>query len=135
MSRSRCGVLRGLHYQIEHTQGKLVRCTAGSVFDVAVDLRKSSNTFGRWIGQVLSEENKHSMWIPPGFAHGFLTLSASADFQYKCTDIYHPESERTIQWDDSTIAIEWPPIDGVDYALSKKDSSSGVAFDEAETFD
>ena len=135
LSRSTQGVLRGLHYQLQHTQGKLVRCTSGVVFDVAVDLRKKSATFGGWVGMTLSEENMRSMWIPPGFAHGFLTLSESADFQYKCTDIYHPDSERTIQWDDPSIEIEWPIPDGVKIELSSKDTERGSRLEDADLFD
>jgi dTDP-4-dehydrorhamnose 3,5-epimerase len=134
LSRSSRGVLRGLHYQLEHTQGKLVRCTSGAVFDVAVDLRKESATFGRWVGVTLSEENKRAMWIPPGFAHGFLTLSESADFQYKCTDIYHPASERTIRWDDPSIGIEWPIPEGARIELSSKDEDRGLLLEDAELF-
>lgn len=133
-SRSTRGVLRGLHYQLEHTQGKLVRCVAGEVFDVAVDIRRSSPTFGRWVGAVLSEANKHALWVPPGFAHGFLTLSESADFQYKCTDIYHPASERTIRWDDPAIGVGWPALDTEEIQLSEKDRSAGVCLSEADTF-
>lgn len=134
LSRSSRGVLRGLHYQLEHTQGKLVRCTSGAVFDVAVDLRKESATFGRWVGVTLSEENKRAMWIPPGFAHGFLTLSESADFQYKCTDIYHPASERTIRWDDPSIGVEWPIPEGARIELSSKDEDRGLLLEDAELF-
>ena len=135
LSRSSRGVLRGLHYQVRHTQGKLVRCTRGSVFDVAVDLRRGSEHFGRWVGRVLSEENKKAMWIPPGFAHGFLTLSDIAEFQYKCSDIYHPESERTIRWDDPDVAIQWPDA-GVDaYLLSDKDRNDASALRDAEVFE
>lgn len=132
-SRSTRGVLRGLHYQLEHTQGKLVRCVAGAVYDVAVDIRRSSPTFGRWVGATLSAENKHALWVPPGFAHGFLTLSETADFQYKCTDVYHPASERTIRWDDPAIGIEWPVDDGMDVQLSEKDRIGGLALEAAET--
>ncbi|HML07060.1 MAG TPA: dTDP-4-dehydrorhamnose 3,5-epimerase [Xanthobacteraceae bacterium] len=107
-SRSSRGVLRGLHYQIKQPQGKLVRAAAGHVFDVAVDLRKSSPTFGRWVGTELSEDNYRQLWIPSGFAHGFLVLSDSADFLYKCTDYYAPEYERCIAWNDPAIGIEWP---------------------------
>ena len=117
-SRSVRGVLRGLHYQLQHPQGKLVRCVAGVVFDVAVDLRRSSPTFGRWVGEVLSAENKRALWIPPGFAHGFLTLSASADFQYKCSDIYFPDGERTLAWNDAGVGVDWPLADGEAPALS-----------------
>lgn len=107
-SRSSKGVLRGLHYQIQHPQGKLVRVTKGAVFDVAVDIRKSSSTFGSWVGTELTEENHRQLWIPVGFAHGFVVLSDSADFLYKTTDYYTPEFERCIAWDDSGIAIDWP---------------------------
>jgi dTDP-4-dehydrorhamnose 3,5-epimerase len=107
-SRSARGVLRGLHYQIEHAQGKLVRVTAGEVFDVAVDMRKSSPTFGRSMAMLLSAENKRMLWIPPGFAHGFLVLSDAADFLYKTTDYWYPEFERTLLWNDPTLGIAWP---------------------------
>ena len=107
-SMSTRGVLRGLHYQIEHAQGKLVRVTAGEVFDVAVDLRRSSATFGRWFGVNLSAENKRMLWIPPGFAHGFQVLSASAEFLYKTTDYWFPEFERCLLWNDPALGIEWP---------------------------
>ena len=107
-SLSARGVLRGLHYQIEHAQGKLVRVTAGEVFDVAVDLRRSSATFGRWVGVTLSAENKRMLWIPPGFAHGFLVLSESAEFLYKTTDYWYPEFERCLLWNDPALGIEWP---------------------------
>jgi len=107
-SRSARGVLRGLHYQIEQPQGKLVRVVRGAVFDVAVDLRKSSPTFGQWLGLELTEENKRQLWIPAGFAHGFMTLSKSADFLYKTSDYYAPQFERCIAWDDPDLAIDWP---------------------------
>jgi dTDP-4-dehydrorhamnose 3,5-epimerase len=107
-SRSAHNVLRGLHYQIEHAQGKLVRACAGEVFDVAVDVRRSSPTFGRSLALVLSAQNKRMLWIPPGFAHGFLVLSESADFLYKTTDYWYPEHERTLLWSDSALAIDWP---------------------------
>ena len=108
-SKSARGVLRGLHYQLPpHAQGKLVRVTQGAVFDVAVDIRKSSPTFGQWVGEMLSAENHSQMWIPPGFAHGFLTLSESAEFLYKTTDFYEPSSEAAIAWNDPDLAIEWP---------------------------
>jgi dTDP-4-dehydrorhamnose 3,5-epimerase len=130
-SRSARGVLRGLHYQVRQPQGKLVRCAAGEVFDVAVDLRRSSPTFGRWVGAVLSAENKRQLWIPAGFAHGFLVLSESADFLYKTTDYYAPEFERSILWNDPDIGIEWPlagePI------LAAKDRA-GLPLREAEVF-
>jgi len=134
-SRSVRGVLRGLHYQVRHPQGKLVRCVRGEVFDVAVDLRRSSEHFGRWVGKILSEENKLAMWVPPGFAHGFLTLSEVADFQYKCTDIYHPQSERTISWNDPEIGIEWPLLEDIQVQLSEKDAQHGVSLKTSECFE
>jgi dTDP-4-dehydrorhamnose 3,5-epimerase len=130
-SRSGRGVLRGLHYQVRQPQGKLVRVAAGEVFDVAVDLRKRSPTFGRWTGVTLSEENKRMLWIPEGFAHGFLVLSESADFLYKTTDYYAPEHERTLRWDDPQLDIDWP-IDGAPI-LSDKDRQ-GTALESAETY-
>ena len=133
-SRSARGILRGLHYQIRHPQGKLVRCTRGEVFDVAVDVRRSSPTFGRWEGVVLSEENKNSLWVPPGFAHGFYVISESADFQYKCTDIYSPEHERTIAWNDPELGVAWPVPEGTMPTLSEKDAV-GTNFADAEVFD
>lgn len=123
-SRSQQGVLRGLHYQLPpQAQGKLVRVIAGEVFDVAVDLRLDSPTFGAWVGEVLSAENRRQLWIPPGFAHGFLTLSASAEFIYKATDYYAPELERCIRWDDAAIGIAWP-LGGGAPELSAKDASA-----------
>ena len=107
-SRSVRGVLRGLHYQIRHPQGKLVRVVAGEVFDVAVDLRRSSPTFGKWVSATLSAENRRMMWIPPGFGHGFCVTSDSAEFLYKSSDYWHPEHERCVSWDDSDLAIDWP---------------------------
>lgn len=107
-SKSAKGVLRGLHYQIQHPQGKLVRVTQGEVFDVAVDLRKSSSNFGKWEGVVLSADNKRQLWVPPGFAHGFVVLSDTAEFLYKTTDYYHPEFERSLLWSDPTVGIQWP---------------------------
>ena len=107
-SRSRSGVLRGLHYQIEHAQGKLVRCVVGEVWDVAVDLRRSSPTFGHAVGVALSAENRRMLWIPPGFAHGFVVVSGEADFLYKVTDYWHPEHERTLLWSDGALGIAWP---------------------------
>jgi len=130
-SRSTTGVLRGLHYQIVQPQGKLVRVTAGEVFDVAVDIRKSSPTFGKWVGTHLSAENKRQMWVPPGFAHGFLVLSDFAEFLYKTTEYYAPEHERCIAWNDPEIAVSWP-LQG-DPLLSQKDMK-GVAFRDAEYF-
>lgn len=130
-SKSAKNVLRGMHYQIEQAQGKLVRVVSGEVFDVAVDLRASSPTFGQWEGTYLSAENKRQMWIPPGFAHGFLVLSDSAEFLYKTTDYYAPQHERCLKWDDPTVAIDWPlqgnPI------LSEKDNK-GLSFAEASKF-
>lgn len=129
-SRSMKGVLRGLHYQLSpKAQGKLVRVVAGEVFDVAVDVRKDSPTFGMWVGEVLSADNKRQLWIPPGFAHGFVTLSASAEFLYKTTDYYSPQHERCIRWDDPAIGVAWP-IEG-EVALSEKDRL-GVALAQAE---
>jgi dTDP-4-dehydrorhamnose 3,5-epimerase len=107
-SRSVRNVLRGLHYQIEHAQGKLVRVCSGVVFDVAVDIRKASPTFGRWVGMTLSAQSRQMLWIPPGFAHGFLVLSEAAEFLYKTTDYWYPEHERTLLWNDPTVAIAWP---------------------------
>lgn len=130
-SKSARGVLRGLHYQIQQPQGKLVRVVAGEVFDVAVDIRKSSPTFGLWVGAVLSAENKHQMWIPEGFAHGFVVTSDSAEFLYKTTDYWAPEYERCIAWNDPAIGIEWP-IDGSPI-LSGKDQK-GTSLADAEVF-
>jgi dTDP-4-dehydrorhamnose 3,5-epimerase len=118
-SRSVKGVLRGLHYQIQQAQGKLVRVVQGSVFDVAVDIRRSSPTFGQWVGAMLTEENKHQLWVPAGFAHGFLVLSDTAEFLYKTTDYYAPEHERCIAWNDPDLNIDWPM--GVEPTLSVKD--------------
>lgn len=132
-SRSAQGTLRGLHYQSKQTQGKLVRVTAGAVFDVAVDLRKSSPTFGRHVAYVLSEENKRQLWVPPGFGHGFYVLSESADFVYKCTDFYAPEYERSLLWSDPALDIEWPLVEGAPLRLSAKDRD-GVALRDAEVF-
>ena len=130
-TRSKKGVLRGLHYQIKHPQGKLVRVIHGTVFDVSVDLRKSSPSFGKWVGVELSDENKRQVWIPEGFAHGFVVLSNSVDFLYKTTDYYAPEYERCINWSDTTIGIEWPLTD--EPQLSDRDQN-GVALAEAEVF-
>jgi dTDP-4-dehydrorhamnose 3,5-epimerase len=124
-SRSSKGVLRGLHYQIQQAQGKLVRATEGSVFDVAVDIRKSSPTFGQWFGIELSAENKRQMWIPPGFAHGFVVTSDSAEFLYKTTDYWAPEHERAILWNDPAIGIEWPALDAAPL-LSGKDQAAAL---------
>lgn len=120
-SGSRRGTLRGLHYQVRQAQGKLVRCVAGEIFDVAVDIRLSSPTFGQWVGAVLSAENKRMLWVPAGFAHGFLVLSEWGELVYKATDIYAPEWDRAIQWNDPTIGIDWPLADGQIPLLSDKD--------------
>jgi dTDP-4-dehydrorhamnose 3,5-epimerase len=130
-SRSARGVLRGLHYQIRHPQGKLVRVSHGAVFDVVVDLRRSSPTFGQWVGAELSGENFRQMWVPAGLAHGFLVLSESADFLYKTTDYYAPAHERCIRWDDPKLAIDWQLQE--EPRLSAKDQQ-GLSFDEAEVF-
>ncbi|RPJ44404.1 MAG: dTDP-4-dehydrorhamnose 3,5-epimerase [Betaproteobacteria bacterium] len=131
-SRSRKNVLRGLHYQIKQPQGKLVRVAIGEVFDVAVDLRKSSPTFGQWTGALLSAENKRMMWVPEGFAHGFLVISDSADFLYKTTDYYAPEHERCIAWNDPAIGIEWP-LTGAPILAAK--DAAGKRLQDAEVFD
>jgi dTDP-4-dehydrorhamnose 3,5-epimerase len=130
-SRSSRGVLRGLHYQLRQAQGKLVRVVRGSVFDVAVDLRRSSPTFGRWVGEILSDDNHKQLWIPPGFAHGFLVLSEQADFLYKTTDYYAPEHERCVAWNDADIGVRWP-LD-VEPQLSARDRV-GTPLAQAETF-
>jgi len=130
-SRSAKGVLRGMHYQIEHPQGKLVRVVQGAVFDVAVDLRRASPTFGHWVGQVLSADNRKQIWIPPGFAHGFVVLSDAAEFLYKTTDYWYPAHERCLLWNDPQVAIAWP-IDGAP-TLAAKDSA-GTPFAHAEIF-
>jgi len=132
-SRSAKGVLRGLHYQIQQPQGKLVRVVRGAVFDVAVDIRKSSPTFGKWVGVELSEDNHRQLWVPEGFAHGFLVLSATAEFLYKTTDYYAPAHERVIRWDDETIGIGWPDVGGVP-TLSTKDLA-GRSMGQAELFE
>ena len=132
-SRSTQGVLRGLHYQIRHPQGKLARVISGEVFDVAVDLRKGSQTYGQWVGEILSAENKKMLWVPPGFAHGFYVLSETAEFLYKCTDYYAPEHERCVRWDDSELAIDWPIINGRSPQLSPKDLA-GVSLAKAECY-
>jgi len=129
-SRSARGVLRGLHYQIQQAQGKLVRVTSGAVFDVAVDIRRTSATFGQWVGVELSADNHRQLWVPPGFAHGFLVLSESADFLYKTTDYYAPAHERSILWSDPDLGIEWPVLE-IAPVLSAKDAQ-GRRFDEAE---
>lgn len=130
-SRSGNGVLRGMHYQIRHPQGKLVRVVYGEVFDVSVDLRRSSETFGRWVGMHLSADNKRQLWIPPGFAHGFLVVSEAAEFLYKTTDYYFPEHERSLLWNDPDVGIEWPA--GIEPKLSAKDMA-GELLGNAEAF-
>jgi dTDP-4-dehydrorhamnose 3,5-epimerase len=130
-ARSARNVLRGLHYQIRQPQGKLIRVVIGEVFDVAIDLRRSSHTFGRWVGETLSAENKRSIWIPAGFAHGYLVMSDVAEVLYKATDYYAPEHERSIAWNDPDLAIEWPLADAP--VLSTKDAA-GVRFRDAEVY-
>jgi len=132
-SRSCRGTLRGLHYQIQNPQGKLVRVIAGEVFDVAVDLRRSSASFGRWAGIRLSAENRKILWVPPGFGHGFYVLSDTAEFVYRCTDYWAPEHERCILWDDPDIGIDWPLLPGGMPLLSEKDAQ-GIPFKNAEVF-
>jgi dTDP-4-dehydrorhamnose 3,5-epimerase len=132
-SKSARNVLRGLHYQIKQPQGKLVRVVAGEVFDVAVDLRRNSPTFGQWVGEILSADNKRQLWVPPGMAHGFVVLSETAEFLYKTTDYWAPEFERCIAWNDPTLAIDWPALDG-EPLLSGKDAK-GSAFLQAEVFE
>ncbi len=133
-SSSHRGVLRGLHYQIKQPQGKLVRVISGSVFDVAVDLRRSSPTFGRWAGAELSADNHRLIWVPPGFGHGFYVLSEQAEFVYKCTDYYALEHERVINYDDPDIGIKWPLVSGVETVLSDKDLA-GVSLVRADLYD
>lgn len=128
-SKSASGVLRGLHYQLRQPQGKLVRVVAGAVFDVAVDIRRDSPTWGQWVGEILSADNKRQLWVPPGLAHGFLVLSDSAEFLYKTTDYYAPAHERCIAWNDPTLAIQWPELNGPPQ-LSAKDAA-GMAFLQA----
>jgi len=132
-SSSKKGTLRGLHYQLLSPQGKLVRVISGEVFDVAVDLRKSSNTFGDWVAETLSAENKRQLWVPPGFAHGFLTLSDHAELSYKCTDYFNPNDEHILLWSDAKIGIDWP-VANLEVVLSEKDSK-GKFLSEAAVFD
>ncbi|KQV95916.1 dTDP-4-dehydrorhamnose 3,5-epimerase [Rhizobacter sp. Root1221] len=133
-SRSAKGVLRGLHYQLPpHAQGKLVRAVSGAVFDVAMDMRRSSPNFGKWVGYELSAENKRMLWIPPGFAHGFLVVSESADFLYKTTDYYMPQAEGAVRWNDPTVGIAWPTL-GADPQLSSKDRDA-PPLDQANAFE
>jgi dTDP-4-dehydrorhamnose 3,5-epimerase len=132
-SHSTLHTLRGLHYQIQQTQGKLVRVTRGEVFDVAVDLRRSSPRFGHWVGVVLSDSNHHMLWVPPGFAHGYMALSDDVDFVYKCTDYYGPQHERAVRWDDPQVGVEWPLPAGVAPILSAKDAVAPL-LPQAESF-
>jgi len=133
-SGSKAGTIRGLHYQIKQAQGKLIRVVKGEAFDVAVDIRRTSPDFGQWAGEVLSAENRKMIWIPPGFAHGFLVLSETAEFEYKLTDFYAPEHERTLLWDDPDIGIDWPLLDGEKPELSDKDSL-GIPLKDADVYD
>lgn len=128
-SRSGRGILRGIHYQVVKPQGKLVRVTRGSVFDVAVDLRRSSPSFGRWVGVELSEDNHRMLWVPPGFGHGFYVTSETADFLYKCTDFYYPEHDRGVRWNDPRLAIQWPIPEGGTPELSTKDRDAPLLQD------
>lgn len=132
-SRSGQGILRGLHYQLERAQGKLLRVVHGEVFDVAVDVRRRSPTFGRWVGVTLSAANRRQVWVPPGFAHGFYVTSESADVVYKCTDVYSPAHERTLRWDDADLGVTWPLVGGRAPTLSAKDAA-GVRLRDAETY-
>lgn len=132
-SRSSKGVLRGMHYQIEHAQGKLVRVVNGAVYDAIVDLRRGSPTFGKCEGFHLTAANKRMLWVPPGFAHGFLCLEDGTDFVYKCTDIYSPQHERSLLWSDPTVAIDWP-LDGIDEPLVHPKDMAGTLFHDADTF-
>jgi dTDP-4-dehydrorhamnose 3,5-epimerase len=125
--------LRGLHFQIQHPQGKLVRVSRGEVFDVAVDIRRSSPRYGEWVGALLSDSNHHMLWVPPGFAHGYLALSEEIDFLYKCTDYYAPQHERSIRWDDSQIRVKWPLPVGMTPTLSAKDAAAPL-FKDAESY-
>ena len=132
-SKSNHGILRGLHYQLKNTQGKLVRVTSGEVYDVAVDMRKESPTYGQHVGVVLSGENKRQLWVPEGFAHGFYVMSESAEFVYKCTDYYAPEHEVSLLWNDPALNIQWPLVDGNEPSLSAKDKV-GLLFKDAPAF-
>jgi dTDP-4-dehydrorhamnose 3,5-epimerase len=132
-SKSKQGILRGLHYQTENTQGKLVRVVSGEVFDVAVDMRRTSPTFGQWVGVLLSADNKRQLWVPAGFAHGFYVTSAEAEFVYKCTDYYNPQAEVSVKWDDQELGIEWPLVTSHPPSLSEKDKNS-LTFSQAPTF-
>ena len=133
-SRSNQGILRGLHYQIEQPQGKLVRVLSGEVFDVAVDLRRDSPTFGKWFGMTLNDTDKKMLWVSPGFAHGFYVVSEQADFFYKCTELYAPEYERALRWDDPDLAIDWPIASGQEPVLAPKDAAA-KSFEDAEVYE
>lgn len=132
-SKSNQGILRGIHYQIKNPQGKLVRVVQGEVFDVAVDLRRSSPTFGKWVGTLLSSENHFQLWVPPGFGHAFYVISETAEFTYKCTDYYAPEYERSIKWDCPQLNIDWPLVNGILPVLSAKDKQ-GKVLAEADVY-
>ncbi len=132
-SRSARNTLRGLHYQVEQAQGKLVRVVEGEAFDVAVDVRRMSATFGRWVGRHLTADNHEALWIPPGFAHGFLALSDFVGFSYKCTDFYAPQHERVIRWNDPDVGIDWPLPDGVEPVLSERDAAAPL-FSEVQKY-
>ncbi|MDP9567974.1 UNVERIFIED_ORG: dTDP-4-dehydrorhamnose 3,5-epimerase [Kosakonia oryzae] len=133
-SKSSKNILRGLHYQTKNTQGKLVRVVEGEVFDVAVDMRKKSPTFGKWVGIILSADNKRQLWIPEGFAHGFYVISETAEFVYKCTDYYNPEYEYSLLWNDATVGIQWPILPGMTPLMSQKDLNA-KSFAEATFFE
>lgn len=133
-SRSQQGVLRGLHYQLRQPQGKLVRVTRGTIFDVAVDLRRSSPSFGQWVGAILDDQHHRQLWVPAGFAHGFLVLSDIADVSYRCTDVYAPGDEHTLSWDDPDVGIDWPTSDAIRPLLSAKDEQ-GVRLANAPAYD
>ena len=132
-SGSTQGILRGLHYQIHNPQGKLVRVVRGEVYDVAVDMRRSSPTYGEWVGVILSEQNRRMLWVPPGFAHGFYGISENAEFVYKCTDLYAPEHERSLLWNDPDLSIDWPIAKGTTPILSEKDAN-GTPFKQADSY-
>lgn len=128
-SKSNQGILRGLHYQVKQAQGKLIRVIEGEIFDVAVDMRKSSPTFGTWVSEILSSNNRKILWAPPGFAHGFYVISESAEITYKCTDYYAPQFERTLKWDDKDLNIDWPLLAGTIPVLSEKDANGNLFVD------
>ncbi len=132
-SKSTQGILRGMHYQLEQTQGKLVRVTSGEVYDVAIDMRKNSPSYGQWFGTLLSADNKRQLWVPAGFAHGFYVTSESAEFVYKCTDYYAPRHEVSVKWDDPSLEIDWPILPNTKPSLSEKDEN-GLLFKDAPSF-